>query len=539
MDRRFPSTNGIFVLFLLLPERIDGWMPSQAVTQSFPTSSSTRLFSESSWSITDDWNGLSKAESADNNLPFGLIHQVDSPEKIPSAEEQWLQDTVDAILYDKEDNNDSSETIHQKNNLPASFEDDMGDEIALLIRCNEQPQSMLVQEGRALPPLTNAERFHPSQLLERFVGEQWVSSKFLDRSVNKMFDSHAKTATTRNNDEKIKVMDAKSVASWFQRCLQPAQAIGPHDQRVLSILAAYSSYGTGYLTLDDLKRLYLLALVGEKQSECNSPEDIVKRRSDALKSVWRDLKHHGILPPLDVERERMQLEMVLTHEPTTHFSSHNSMDECDLVYEKLGDDRVKKSSHKLVELASDKETPLWINDGEFIFIDEDSCIGCTNCALAAPGSFEILSDDGRARTFDQRPRSPDIAAAIAACPVDCMHDVSFDELKELETARDEGDGREDHRHFGSSKARGTVARKPLHVQRRESDASHRSSWYHYLKDKCCKSSACPERGCFDCPSYKNGSNPFFQERVRKATHIRSKHFIDMGVAKSYRKTADL
>jgi len=92
----------------------------------------------------------------------------------------------------------------------------------------------------------------------------------------------------------------------------------------------------------------------------------------------------------------------------------------------------------------------------------------------------MLEHNGRARTFFQR-KSPDVKAAVNACPVDCMHYVSYDELKELELARDEGvmaggEG-DDHRHFGHSAARGYIAPTPLHVSRRDSDANHRSSFY--------------------------------------------------------------
>jgi hypothetical protein len=62
-----------------------------------------------------------------------------------------------------------------------------------------------------------------------------------------------------------------------------------------------------------------------------------------------------------------------------------------------------------------------------------------------------------------------------------MHFVSFDELKELELARDQGTSSGilagDHRHFGHSDTHGYIAPTPLHVSRRESDANHRSSYY--------------------------------------------------------------
>jgi 4Fe-4S single cluster domain of Ferredoxin I len=105
------------------------------------------------------------------------------------------------------------------------------------------------------------------------------------------------------------------------------------------------------------------------------------------------------------------------------------------------------------------------------------------CVLAAPGSFHMTEHDGRARTFVQR-KSPDVAAAVSTCPVDCMHYVGFRELESLEKARDGGDGRSDHRHFGHSDARGWIPLTPLHVAGRDGDSNHKSSWYHYLKNKC-------------------------------------------------------
>ena len=101
----------------------------------------------------------------------------------------------------------------------------------------------------------------------------------------------------------------------------------------------------------------------------------------------------------------------------------------------------------------------------------------TKCASAAPGSFQML-EQGRARTFCQR-NSPDVLSAVASCPVDCMYHVSFDELKELEIARDVGVA-DDHRHFGHNSAQGYIPPTPLHISRMDSDANHKSSFYQYV-----------------------------------------------------------
>ena len=114
-----------------------------------------------------------------------------------------------------------------------------------------------------------------------------------------------------------------------------------------------------------------------------------------------------------------------------------------------------------------------------------------------------------------------------------MHYMSFDELKEMEVSRDDGDGRTDHRHFG-----GRATHTPLHVSGRDSDANHKSSWYHYLKCKC-RTSSCPQRGCYDCPTYPPGENPFFKERAAQAEHIRAEHFMSSGEADKWRKVVEL
>jgi hypothetical protein len=116
-----------------------------------------------------------------------------------------------------------------------------------------------------------------------------------------------------------------------------------------------------------------------------------------------------------------------------------------------------------------------------------------------------------------------------------MHHVSYRELKEYETARDEGDGRTDHKHLGHKRGH-----TPLHVAGIDSDNNHRSSWYHTLKQKCLMSSDCPRNGCYACPKYSApGENPFFKIRHKEAEHVRAQHFIKNGDVDAFRKSADL
>ena len=147
-----------------------------------------------------------------------------------------------------------------------------------------------------------------------------------------------------------------------------------------------------------------------------------------------------------------------------------------------------------------------------MFVDEDSCIGCGNCAMASPATFKMLQSTGRARAYAQASdKDGSIDAAIQSCPVDCIKAVSFEELKLFENARENGDGRADHRHMGRSLNNGNGT--PLHVSGMTSDANHRSSWYHTLKSKCSMSGSCPKKGCYDCPHFsEKGANPYFKAK---------------------------
>ena len=117
----------------------------------------------------------------------------------------------------------------------------------------------------------------------------------------------------------------------------------------------------------------------------------------------------------------------------------------------------------------------------------------------------MMLDSGRARTFQQR-SAPDVDQAVASCPVNCMHPVTYRELQEFETARDDGDGRTDHRYLNHQRGHTPYVAdvyinslffflRTLHahlswhpyslfVAGIDSDHNRRSSWYHTLKHRC-------------------------------------------------------
>ena len=136
----------------------------------------------------------------------------------------------------------------------------------------------------------------------------------------------------------------------------------------------------------------------------------------SLPLVWRDLEAHGIFSPAEEERVQLLLEMEHMMEESQQRMPSQLMDECELFddYEErlmrrhdamsiedndidvlgvesawnfLKDDgrneengraprKREKSSHEMVEMTSDGKTPRRMRDGQFVFIDEETCIGC-------------------------------------------------------------------------------------------------------------------------------------------------------------------
>jgi ferredoxin len=71
-----------------------------------------------------------------------------------------------------------------------------------------------------------------------------------------------------------------------------------------------------------------------------------------------------------------------------------------------------------------------------VYVDEITCIGCKHCAHVARNTFYIEPDYGRSRVVRQDGDSEElIQEAIETCPVDCIHWVSYTELKQLEEER--------------------------------------------------------------------------------------------------------
>jgi ferredoxin len=90
-------------------------------------------------------------------------------------------------------------------------------------------------------------------------------------------------------------------------------------------------------------------------------------------------------------------------------------------------------SHIKVEIDDASGEPV---RSQMVYVDEHTCIGCTNCAMIAPSTFFMEDWLGRARVFEQWGDDDEtIKIAIETCPVDCIHYVPYDELVSLEVHR--------------------------------------------------------------------------------------------------------
>jgi len=514
----FGDSFALYILTLTSPPTTTRGMPK-------------RMKSESSWSIGDDWSRLSEIENGNHFLDEdpgrSFAYSLEQPIYQLSEEDQDIYDIIEEVHNQALDSHTKSESIYDSewdNTTPQiSFEDKLASEISMLVRCNGSPHELLIEEGRALPPLTKGERDDITQLVK--LNEDngiWEPTRFFLNAIDVIFREHS------NEDD---VMKASNVASWMSKSVN--EYISSFDRRIVLTIARFSKYGNGYLTKLDFEQLYKVAIQNALDNKRG------RMKEPTVESIWRDIRNHNILSPIETEREIKLFEMKSKYsdyyESTpSSWNEKETMDECEISDLKSYDDK-KSKSHELVEMANDGKTPLYIFDGDFVFIDEDSCVGCRKCETICPSSFLML-DDGRARTFQQQ-NGNDVKSAIESCPVNCMHRVSFDELKQLETVRDHGDGRSDHRYLGKHTAENII---PLHVAGMDSDRNRKSSWYHYVKQKCYMSKDCPKKGCYACPNYSNaGDNPYWKQKHSESQHIRAKTFIDRGLADKFRKTAEL
>ena len=169
-------------------------------------------------------------------------------------------------------------------------------------------------------------------------------------------------------------------------------------------------------------------------------------------------------------------------------------------------------SHTKVEIDPDTNEPV---RQQMVYVDEHTCIGCTNCAMIAQSTFFMHDEHGRARVFQQWGDDEEtIQVAIETCPVDCIHYVPYDELVKLEKER-----RNQNINFKarlvSQAEYGGVGLSHLAGGGGPNAFTAPQQISGNMKARC---NNCPSRGCKTCPMFGVGKNPEYErkEKERKA-----------------------
>jgi len=197
-------------------------------------------------------------------------------------------------------------------------------------------------------------------------------------------------------------------------------------------------------------------------------------------------------------------------------------------------------SHQTVRMDEDGY-PM---QDRFVHVDEETCIGCTNCATVARSTFFMTDEHGRARVFRQSGDSDELVAeAVDTCPVDCIWYVSWEDLVILENER-------------KYQVINNQARLVSGSNIESTGWNGRGGWGVYAKTETPgKSKAsimtgggmrcnnCPGRGCKSCPLYGVGENPEFARKkaARKAKKkaVSSTMIDSLGAANSLSDEIDL
>lgn len=353
---------------------------------------------DSAWSVTDDWDKLSDANHSPNS--DDVLSTMDAASLAAlrmqnfgmsvftrgtlSKEDEWLEKTIDDILTSTSAD-DVTVDVAGKDTLDTDrFLDSMGDEIAMLVRCNEDPRQLLIEQGRAVAELTDAERNDVRQLVfydnNNNDHHQWKATPFLKEACATIFQQHSAKRPIVNGDHglnkggPVTLIDKAGIASWMNQCLLN-EVVGQHEKRVTQTLARHGRGGT--MTVVEFVQMYLSVLTGDEQEHASFTDihEMEKHRAPEIEAVWRDIRNHGIVSPAEFERNMKVAALKEEFRPSAEIAinEHTILDECELLTEEeetsLTTDRHGKSSHEHVELVpshvATKPIPVWIKDGDF------------------------------------------------------------------------------------------------------------------------------------------------------------------------------
>jgi len=200
-----------------------------------------------------------------------------------------------------------------------------------------------------------------------------------------------------------------------------------------------------------------------------------------------------------------------------------------MVVEDIDDDLSTIESHTRVEIDEDSGEPI---RSQMVYVDEHTCIGCTNCAMIAQSTFFMDEEHGRARVFQQWGDDDEtVQIAIDTCPVDCIHYVPYEELKRLEIDR-----RGQNINFKARLvSQGEYGGASSHQVGGSVAFTAPQQISGNMGSRC---NNCPGNGCRDCPMYGVGKNPIFEEKEMKRQEKRRMRQLKAEMEKN-NKSADL
>ncbi|KAG7348511.1 ferredoxin [Nitzschia inconspicua] len=195
------------------------------------------------------------------------------------------------------------------------------------------------------------------------------------------------------------------------------------------------------------------------------------------------------------------------------------------------DDEDWKAVESHTKVEKDPETGEPIRQ-QMVYVDEHTCIGCTNCAMIAQSTFYMNEEHGRARVFQQWGDDEEtIAVAIETCPVDCIHYVPYDELVALEVERRDQNINFKARLVSQAEYGGGTS----HMVGSAAAFTGPQKISGNMGSRC---SNCPSRGCRTCPMFGVGKNPEY-ERKEKERKERIERNRLKRLREEERKSADL
>lgn len=186
-------------------------------------------------------------------------------------------------------------------------------------------------------------------------------------------------------------------------------------------------------------------------------------------------------------------------------------------------------SHTRVPIDEETGEPI---RSQMVYVDEHTCIGCTNCAMIAQSTFFMHSEHGRARVFQQWGDDDEtIQIAIETCPVDCIHYVPYEELVALEVER-----RDQNINFKARLV--SQAEYGNSLSHRVGGPNVFTAPQRISGNMGARCNNCPTRGCRNCPMYGVGKNPEYERKEKERKERLAKKRL-LEERENAKKSADL